>query len=222
MEHVMPLSISDEGSGFFRLITNPHCIEQCCVYPTDDPTLLRTRAYVYAVLKGSGRKPYCPIVSMVEEANAYRVRIFSDSPDDIDFSIVLDILEAKYRELSPAPTYARQPLDLTTVVAAFSHLQTNDEAFCRVLAEVHTAHRFRFIRQGLMIAYMHPHHSLGSSSLKRQKAGSEPLYLSAIPLIVIRRMIPADDRFMRTEEEKRAYAQFFGAGAHSAGWNVDS
>lgn len=194
---------------FVRLITNPAGFVSHVVETTDE-ALHRVRAYAFAVVKGNGTQPYCPIVKMIEEANAYHVTVVSDAPDAVEFSAVLGMLERKYRELSPGPTFAHQELDLTTVVAAFADARCNEEPFHQALVAMHAVHRFRFIEQGLMVAYMHPRHPLGSSSRKRADPGSDPLYLSAIPLIVVRRMIPADVRFMRTPEEYAAYAGFFG------------
>lgn len=206
-----------ESDAFVRLITNPAGFVSHVVETTDE-ALHRVRAYAFAVVKGNGTQPYCPIVKMVEEANAYRVRVISDALDAVDFCAVLDILERKYRELSPGPTFAHQELDLTTVVAAFADARCNEELFHQALVAMHAAHRLRFIEQGLMVAYMHPCHPHGSSSRKRADPGSDALYLAAIPLIVVRRMIPADDRFMRTPEEHRAYQRFFSSLFVPTGW----
>ena len=210
-----------ESMGFVRVITNLAVKGMYLNVQTDDSQdMHRFRAYAYSVLKGTSKKPYCPIVQMLEEQNEYRVRFFPSAPVVIHFESVLDILEAKFRELSPRSTVAGQPIDLTTVVAAFGHPLAMNESFCRDLKVMHEAHRFRFIEQGLMVAYMHPLHPLGSSSMKREEPGSEPLYLSAIPLIIVRRMIPADDRFMRLPHEREAYQRFFSPAAKQTAWSV--
>lgn len=216
------LSVQDAGSGFFRLITNPAATDTGAVSVTDDEALIRTRDYAFAVLKGKGGSPYCPIVRMVEEANAYRVRIFRDLPGTADFPTMLDLLEAKYRHLSPGKTEKGQPLDVTTVIAAYSHSEANAEYFLDALKAMHEVYRLRFIRQGLMLAYMHPRHPVGSSNVKRPDPGTEPVYLSGIPLVVVRRMISADDRFMRTPEEQQAYEGFFGPSDATTGWRLPS
>lgn len=214
------IHVADDSMGFVRLITNTSMSGVGSIRTTDNEALLRMRAYAFAAVKGNGKSPYCPVVQMVEAANAYRVRDFPKHPEQIDFPSVLDVLEEKYHELSPGSTVAGEGIDLTTVVASFSHRDAMADTFCDALSTMHIAYRHRFIRQGLMIAYMHPTHPLGSSS-KKKKPGTEPLYLSGIPLVVVRRMIPADDRFMRESWELEAYEGFFGKRREPTGWHMD-
>lgn len=195
-------------ADFVRLITNPSDIPSEPCEPAD-PALQGIRSYIQLVLKGDGDRPYCPIVPFIEKQNGYYVRLDPNQPETVDFPRVLQEMRDCFFRLSPADTTAGQELDVTTVMTGFSHPEAMHHGFCDTLKSVHETEKFSFIERGLMLAYMHPSHPLGSASGKRADPGNEPLYLSAIPLFMVRRMIPADDRFMRNEAEIMAYQRYF-------------
>jgi len=98
--------------------------------------------------------------------------------------------------------------DPTTVIAAFYEVDAMREAFCGKLEEVRNQKRQHFLDQGLMIAYMHPFHALGSAKEGVSDIDGE-LYSSGIPLLMVRRMHKEDYVFMHTDAEKSAYNMYF-------------
>lgn len=193
---------------FYHLITNPKADSTPLVELNQD-FLVRTRQYLRFVLEGIRGKPYCPYVEAIERGNGYYVRDFPENPDEIHFSDVVSALEQMFRKISPQETKKGQSLDITSVIAAFSHPEANTLTFCRILDAIRDEYRQCFLDQGLMLAQMHPYHKLGGSSLRRAEPGDEPLYTSGIPILVVRRMHEVDHVFMHNTKAKAAYQKHF-------------
>lgn len=215
-----------DKDGFVRLITNSsafvefggtrdrimHGIKQA-----SDDYIFRTKQYFDFVSIGNG-KPYCPFIGMVEGNNGYYLREFSDSVQNY-FSLnciqtVVDILEKKFKSLSPDKTGIGTKSDMTTVIAAFSNPDCTNKEFCESLYEIaRNSVRQHFLDLGLTIAHMGPYHSLGSNSKSREndkEIKDKPLYNSGIPLLIVRRLHKHDHVFMKTEKEIAAYEKYFG------------
>ena len=190
--------------GFVQLITNP---KDLGIQRSEDDYLFRTRKYLHHVLAGDGSRPYCPFVELIEENNGYHIRNFPEHPSGIGFDVIVNILGARFKLLSPRETYRNQPVDITTVVAAFAHPYAMSEEFCSQIDEARNHYRQDFLDQGLMIAQMHPHHQLGGVG---KKSSDDPLYVSGIPLLMVRRMHQPDNVFMKLPREIEAYMKYFG------------
>lgn len=172
-------------------------------------TLARARDYLNQVRKGDGTRPHCPFVQAIEAENGYYVLPFEEHPKEVDLGGIIERLEAEFKEVSSRKTTKDQAVDPTTMVAAFGHPRAVSRRFCSGLTDGRNQHRLHFLQQGLMLAHMHPFHSLGSASTRRAEPGSQPLYVAEIPLLMVRRMHAPDHVFMKTRSEKTAYGQFF-------------
>lgn len=194
-----------------HLITNAANIEPSLVIQASiSPTVIRTRNYISTVLTGDGKRPHCPFVETIETKNGYYILPYEQPPEGINFPEIIEQLNDKFRTLSPTKTTQNQPVDVTTVIGAFGHEDAMNESFCKNLEAQRNEHRLEFLQQGLMLAHMHPFHSVGSNSSRRETKGEDPLYVSKIPLLMVRRMHQPDHVFMKTSEEKAVYAKYFG------------
>lgn len=200
-ENIFRLITNTEKSGDFEGIMQRETLV--------DKTMLRAREYLLQVLHGDGRKPHCPFVRQIEDDNGYFVFTNEEHPKNIDLPEVVGRLRREFNEISPRKTFEGQPLDPTTVVAAFGHERAMSRRFYGELQNARNQFRLAFLQQGLMLAHMHPFHPLGSS--KGPEKGDKELYVSGIPLLTVRRMHKPDHVFMHTAGEKAAYAQYFGA-----------
>lgn len=207
MRSTIEISIHQRPEGpLYQLITNP---QGQMPELSSDPALIRTREYLRKVLIGDGERAHCPFVAPIEDQNGYFVFIESGSPETIDLSSIVDRLVREHQHRSSRATYAGQDLDVTSVVAAFAHPDTMSEEFCRELDAVREASRLQILRQGLMLAQMHPFHAREAQSRTGQEH-DESKYRASIPVFIVRRMHKPDKVFMRTEAEKEVYAGFFG------------
>lgn len=204
---IRPMLVGFYPTGLVQLVTNVDSLDNLeRTFETDIPAFVRTANYLRAVKEGDG-KPYCPFVELIERNNDYFIINIGKDFEPIKFEKVIDILEYEFRALSPRETYTSQPVDTTTVVAAFSEPNAMSQDFCHGLDEVRNHFRQRFLDQGLMIAQMQPYHPFGGVS-KRKSNG--PLYVSEIPLLMVRRMHQPDHVFMKLPQEKIAYSRYFG------------
>ena len=120
-----------EGGDFVQLITNPAILDDTSgIVKTSDPAVLRVIRYLLQVEEGNGKKPYCPFVSVIERGNGYHLRDHDMPPngfdfelhlEEIDFGTVIGELRKEFLRLSPGETYEGQDIDITTVIASFSH-----------------------------------------------------------------------------------------------------
>lgn len=172
--------------------------------------LQRTMLYLRKVLGGEGEKPLCPFVQAIEAQNGYHVTPYAEHPKDLDLESIVNTLREEFMGISPTRTMRSQPVDTTTVVAAFAHPQAVSRRFCSGVTDIRNQRRVGFLQQGLMLSQMHPFHELGSASTRKIEPGSDPLYTSEIPLLMVRRMHAPDHVFMKTVAERKAYEQFFG------------
>jgi hypothetical protein len=163
----------------------------------------RTRVlrYLEHVLHGGrDERPLCPFVPVVHQRNGYWLTFFDCEPTAIVFSTVVAQLVAQFCSVSPAETTSAQAVDPTTIIAAFPHLGCMTEAFGATLESARNAERGAVLARGLMLAHMTPFHA-------DPKGGAQ--YVSAIPLLMVRRMHQPDVVFMKTPDEIATYQCFF-------------
>jgi hypothetical protein len=193
--------------GFQHLITDSRDVLSEKYSESEDDDHKRLVHYLQEVNTGDGKQSYCPFVKIIKRHNGYYFRCFSVEQLGESFSE----LEKGFKLISPLKTTSEQKVDPVTVIAAFPEQKALSEDFCKLLEQERNNLRLSFLTQGLMVAYMHPFHTLGSA-----KEGSnlidEQLYVSNIPLLMVRRMHKEDIVFMHTEIELNAYYYFFSKG----------
>ncbi len=200
--------LSDDN--FDHLITNrttvPRAQNEIHEVP-DTHVLRRVYEYIEQVEIGDGKKSYCPFVRMIHKKNGYFVQVFSNYA--LHAGGVIEELERAFKVRSPKKTQSGQYPDPVTIVAAFPEDHASSAEFCHFLEQTRNEWRQHFLDQGLMIAYMHPFHVLGSAK-EGSEENSEKLYVAQIPLLMVRRMHKEDHVFMHTAEEIAAYEKYFG------------
>lgn len=194
-------------SRTINFVTNPDIIPRF-VRPREslDPIMRAIRLYLLSVLIGDGESPHCPFVNSIERGNGYYVDFHRESPDFLlrtgMFEIIVRLLEKEFKRLSPSQTHEGQPMDITSLMAAFTAPSAaQDKHFCRKLSGVQRYYRPQFLKKGLMLSEMHAFHP-------RTRHGDTG-YSSQIPLLIVRRMHAQDHVFMRTEGERNIFKRFF-------------
>lgn len=167
----------------------------------DDNTLQKVLNYLEYVTIGNQGDPYCPFVTKVHFNNGYYIKFFPEHPSKIDFNIIVQEMQESFFEISPNKTHINQKIDITTIVAAFSHTEAITHKFGQELEKARNQLRSKTLYKGLMLSQMYPFH-LDPTGGQR--------YVSAIPMLMIRRMHYQDFVFMNTEEERKIFNSFFG------------
>ena len=197
--------------GFSRMITNQKTENLHKNLTSGSNLLIQIRQYLTSVLIGDGKKPYCPYTHFIEKKNSYFIKTYTNEFKKNLLSIVSSELEIMFKFLSPKETKFNQEIDPITVVAGFEDINANNQESFLILKDFRDEMRQHFLDQGLMIAYMHPTHSLGGVGKKGSTVHAEnPLYQSGTALLMVRRMHKEDHVFMQTEIEKEAYKKYFG------------
>ncbi len=190
--------------GFEHLITHTQNIPVGSYYESQEDNHKRIFNYLMEVKIGDGQKPYCPFVKIIEKSNGYYFKCFSLEELDRSFHE----LERGFKSISPNSTQSNQKPDPLTMIAAFPEQKAMGADFCKLLEQKRDDLRLSFLVQGLMVAHMHPFHSLGSAK-EASNLVDEELYVSSIPLLMVRRMHKEDIVFMHTKDELSAYYSFF-------------
>lgn len=201
----------EEDNRFFHLITNPSVANLGKAREVREHSILY-RAYKYFehVETGDGKRPFCPFVKMVSDSNGYHVRICTESPADDDLLSIMEGMKSMFHKISPALTHKDQPVDTTTIAVVFSAPEADSEVFFQTFARITAARKEYFCSHGLMMGYMHPFHSFGGTTKRGQGEMKEsPLYVSGVPLLMLRRMHRQDFAFMGTDKLKEIYKGFF-------------
>ena len=167
----------------------------------------RALEYLKQVSVGNENGPYCPFARAIEEGNGYSMRNYRDAPNELDFAKIVRDLNYHFKLLSRSKTHKDQKVDVTSVIATFSHRDAMNEDFGKILDEVRNIYRVKFLEEGLMISQMHPYHGNGQGTTRPQVSDA---YNSAIPMLFVRRMHKEDIVFMNNEQARASYNKFFG------------
>ena len=90
-------------------------------------------------------------------------------------------------------------------ISAFASPGAAGEKFHEAVQGIYDYSKLLFHQEGLMLGYMSPLHAPGG-----RNGGSEPVFISKLPLLIARKMHKSDHIFMRNPQEKAAYEKFFG------------
>ncbi len=146
----------------------------------------------------------CPFIrKIVTEGKFY----FSESTSVINNAT---ILEALVEELIIKLESIGDPMAICAYVML--HPAMSSPAVAKHLLQLRSHIRVAVISRGYTVAFTHPFNDTGShsASVHAQKFSSdEPLWLSQIPLLMIRKLHKKDKPFMRTTETQNAFLQVF-------------
>lgn len=163
--------------------------------------LTRVVNYLEHVCMGNNGLPYCPFVNKVHNGNGYYVALIKNDPKKIIFENIVKEMISQFFEISPNSTCKSQEIDITTIVSAFTHDLALSHKFGLKLENERNKNRNFVLEKGLMLSQMYPFHSDPNGGKR---------YISAIPLLMIRRMHEQDIVFMTNKDEMKLYLNFFG------------
>lgn len=160
---------------------------------TDDCVAV-IQKYLDFLVQGDGRRAHCPFTGMMLEKRQFYYDI-SDLPlHKNEFFQAI----AEMREF-----HARQPDRYLVVGVAY----LNERNFLETVAaegEVWRQEmRLDLISAGLTIAWTHPKNPIGTHTDRDKPA--EPLWVSDIPLLMLRNLDRGDEPFMLSADSKRAF-----------------
>lgn len=206
------LATEARKDGFVRIITNPLAEPLEGRRELKESGFSKMKAYFDKLTAGDGRKAYCPFTPAVEKQNGYYFRLDKSFVEGRRLSSI-NIVEAmvnSFFEISPKPT-SRYYLELdragsfdpTVLAIGFTNPRLERE-FSTRLKDFHSRIKNLVRIAGLMTANVSPYHELGG-----RDGGTIPMFVSEIPMIILRRMHSSDSVFMKDETGKRIYAMHF-------------
>ncbi|MBV8785619.1 MAG: 1-aminocyclopropane-1-carboxylate synthase [Mycobacterium sp.] len=150
--------------------------------------------YLDFLVQGDGRKAHCPFTETMLEKRQF----FYDTSD-----LLLDEEEffrtiAELREF-----HARQPDRYLVVGVAYQNEENFSEAIATEGEVWRQKMRLELIAAGLTIAWTHPKNPIGTHTDRNKPA--EPLWVSDIPLLMLRNLDKGDEPFMLSASSKRAF-----------------
>ena len=191
---------------FSRIITNKSAHPAENRAEANDPALEPVLGYV-SYISGSAGKTHCPFVKGIEENNGYFVRVFrKDDTMGYAFSAAVSALDS-FAGIKNDAEFAMKENGAYQIsaIAAFAAPGAQGKHFHSTMQAVDAYFRLTFMERGMMLGIMGPHHQPGG-----RKGGTEPLFISQLPLLIVRKMHASDRVFLRNQQEKQAYEKFFG------------
>lgn len=152
--------------------------------------------YLDFLVQGDGKKAHCPFTSrMLRQRQFYYVT--SD--------LLLDRAEFSRAIAAMREFHRSQPDHLLVVGVAY----LNEKNFSHKVAADGEAWRQEIrpelISSGLTTAWTHPRNPIGTHTDRDKPA--DPLWVSDIPLLMLRNLDKGDEPFMLSDESKRAFVQ---------------
>ncbi|GEM_PF-4138214 len=172
---------------------------------TSDEAIVGVRAYLSFVLNGphgNGKPSYCPFVEKVERLNGYHVSVYRNS-DGAKLGEITAELLSNYQKISGLIGIAAAG-NYAVLIGAFSHPSAKEKEFCEKLEQLHAQRKGEFREKGLMLGVMHPHHPPGG-----RNGGTAPMFISPVPIMVVRKMHVSDSVFMQTAKDRAVHARLF-------------
>lgn len=152
--------------------------------------------YLDFLVQGDGRKAHCPFTkSMLEQR-----QFFYDTSDLLLQKDEFFRAIAEMREF-----HARNADRLLVVGVAYLNEQNFVEAVAQQGEVWRQKLRLELISAGLTIAWTHPKNPIGTHTDRDKPL--EPLWVSDIPLLMLRNLDKGDEPFMLSTESKRAFVQ---------------
>jgi hypothetical protein len=150
--------------------------------------------YLDFLVKGDGRKAHCPFTQTMLETRQFFY----------DISDLLLLEDEFFRTIAELREFHTRHSDRYLVVGV---AYKNEENFVESVAadgEVwRQKMRLELIAGGLTIAWTHPKNPIGTHTDRDKPA--EPLWVSDIPLLMLRNLDKGDEPFMLSADSKRAF-----------------
>lgn len=162
-------------------------------YHTDDcvPVI---QQYLDFLVRGDGRKAHCPFTGTMLEKRQF----FYDTSD-----LLLDEEEFVRTIAELRDFHARRPDRYLVVGVAYQNRENFLEAVAAEGEVWRQKMRLELISAGLTIAWTHPRNPIGTHTDRDKPA--EPLWVSDIPLLMLRNLDKGDEPFMLSADSKTAF-----------------
>lgn len=159
-----------------------------------DDCVVVIQRYLDFLVRGDGRKAHCPFTkTMLDKRQFY-----------YDTSDLLLCGEEFFRTITELREFHSRHSDRYLVVGV---AYQNEDNFVEAVAgqgEVWRQEmRLELIAAGLTIAWTHPKNPIGTHTDREKPA--EPLWVSDIPLLMLRNLDKGDEPFMLSADSKRAF-----------------
>jgi hypothetical protein len=162
---------------------------------TDDCVMV-IQKYLDFLVQGDGRRAHCPFTrTMLEKRQFYYDTSDSVLDKDEFFRAIAEMHEF----------HSRQSDRYLVVGVAYQNEKNFSEAVAAEGEIWRQEMRLDLIAAGLTIAWTHPRNPIGTHT-DRDKP-SEPLWVSDIPLLMLRNLDKGDEPFMLSADSKRAFVQ---------------
>ncbi len=151
-------------------------------------------SYLDSLVAGDGKKSYCPFVKRMQAKDLFFY----------DISQALLIKEEFLSALAEMEAFLTKVADPLAVVSLiYVRPENYDPGLAQEMERLRQAERTRFIRQGLTIAWTHPANPMGTHTDRAKPYAS--LWISDVPMLLLRRLHQGDEPFMLTMEQKKAF-----------------
>ncbi len=166
-------------------------------------TQIRMGSYLEYVMNPTGT-PHCPFIRKIVDGGKF---YFAES-----MTVVKNrqVLEKLIEELVAEHERVADPMAIIAYVLL--HPAMESPAMAVLLAGLRSQIRTSIIRRGYTIAFTHPDNQTGShsASVYAQKYSlDEPLWVSQVPILMVRKLHKMDKPFMRTKETQEAFIHVF-------------
>lgn len=164
--------------------------------------------YLHSVSTGKNGRPYCPFVGSIEKNNSYYIKEYDLCPTPMSVQeTVIEMVDILVHISGHAVPLNKT--DLTSIVGVFSHEYAQTAEAFSLMSGVHETLRPEIIKRGMMLACVHRLHEIGGRP--ESKHPDEPMFVSKIPLLILRRINKYDSVFMKTDADKKVFSSFFGS-----------
>jgi hypothetical protein len=213
-------------NGFYNLITNPATSNEFWNTEKDLMNLILNSNnglvsevtpdspfgiaydYLHSILRGNNGGPFCPFVKAIERNDAYYIKDFRENISaEMLINSATELVEI-FTSVSPLGPDTYSHPDLTSCVAVFSSMKAQTLNGFQLMSHAHELLRPRVINSGLMLAVTHRLHEVGGRPNSRNP--NEPMFVSKIPLFILRRMNRYDHVFMKSDADRESYHRLFG------------
>jgi hypothetical protein len=153
------------------------------------------REYLEFLINGDGKKAHCPFTKnmLLKKKFYYDVseRILLYEEFCLAINQMKDFIQEKNDRYTVAGIVYADNLNFSSEMAT-------------MVEKFRQKHRVDFINNGLTIAWTHPKNRIGTHTNKDKP--DYPLWVSKVPILMVRNLDKGDEPFMLTEETKRAFA----------------
>lgn len=151
-------------------------------------------SYLQFLVDGDGKTPHCPFTKGMMLKKQFYYDVSNSIISEEEFCSALDqmklFIEMKSDRFAVAGVVYANSANFTLEVAEQAE-------------KYRQKHRLYLIKNGLTTAWTHPRNSLGTHTNKDKP--NDPLWVSEVPMLMVRSLDKGDEPFMVTPQSKEAF-----------------